>query len=257
MKITTKLFFLFFILILIAENVLAPATINKITFQAEEGLTTDLPFFKYHKQNYPLNIDAHIYNVSTGYLVDNTSVSCIIYLLNSTQSHIFDSNINQAITKKHFEIIIDGGNFSDLNFYAITLHCNDSRIGGTYTAAFEVTKTGQSTTDDVFPIAIIILLPMILSFIFLVGAVSLSEEDHPIIKVFLFLLSIIPYFISMNFGLIAVIRFYNFEEMEGLIGTNVFWFSIIFGVLVSYFIIYWIAKMIKIAAEKKKEKLEY
>ncbi len=106
-------------------------------------------------------------------------------------------------------------------------------------------------------IAAIILLPMILGIIFLAGAVTLDNEQHKAMKIFLYLLSIVPFFASMHFGLLAVVKFYDFPELQELIGSTTYWVSIIFGLLITYFIIYLFTKMIHQAAQKKKERMKY
>jgi len=106
-------------------------------------------------------------------------------------------------------------------------------------------------------IAIIMLLPMILSIAFLVGAATLDSEEHNALKIFLFLLSIIPFFISMHIGMVSLVKFYDFPELQNIIGSSVYWFGILFGVIVTYFIIYLFYMMVHAAAQKKKEKMRY
>lgn len=105
-------------------------------------------------------------------------------------------------------------------------------------------------------IAIIILLPMLLSFLFLIGAASLGE-DHHVMKISLFLLSIIPFFISMHLALISVVKFYEFTDMQGVIGNTTYWFAIIFGVIVTYFLIYLFYTIVQNMRDKKEKGLEY
>ena len=106
------------------------------------------------------------------------------------------------------------------------------------------------------PIAIIILLPLILGIIFLVGAVMLNEI-HWALKIFLFLLSIITFFSSAHFGMLAVVKFYGWTEMQDTIGSTVYWIAIIFGVILTYFIIYLIGMALKSNLDKKKQRMEF
>ena len=110
--------------------------------------------------------------------------------------------------------------------------------------------------EDNMIIGMLILAPLIFGLFLLIGAFSLSQEHAPL-KIFLFLLSIVTFWTSLHFGLIALIKFYDFPELQGLIGSTVYWVAIIFGVLISYFVLYLIAKMTHAAAQKKEKDLEY
>ena len=106
-------------------------------------------------------------------------------------------------------------------------------------------------------IAIIILLPMLLSLIMLVGAATMSD-DHGALKIGLFLFSIIPFFLSMHFGLISIIQFIpSFTAMQDLIGSTSYYAGMFLFILVSYFVIYMIYSIFTGMNEKKKEDLEY
>ena len=98
---------------------------------------------------------------------------------------------------------------------------------------------------------------MILSFILLIGAVTLDPDDHVALKIFLFLLSMIPFFISLHFGALAIGKYYNFTPLEDAMGNITYWLSLMFGVIVTYFLIYLTYKLIHNAAQQKKERLQY
>jgi len=109
---------------------------------------------------------------------------------------------------------------------------------------------------EIMIIGMIILAPLILGLMFLIGSSYLGDE-HGIFKIFLFLLSFIPFIVSMNFAVIALVKFFEFTALEEAIGSTIYWFGIIFGVFVIYFIIYAFIKMVKSAATQKQEKMEY
>ena len=111
-------------------------------------------------------------------------------------------------------------------------------------------------TDNYTMIAIIILIPLILGAFLLVGSATMSEE-HSILKIFMFLLSFILFFTSLHFGMLGIVKFYNFPELQNAIGSTTYWVGIIFGVIVAYFIIYAIYKMITGVARQKQQELEY
>ena len=110
--------------------------------------------------------------------------------------------------------------------------------------------------EDNMIIAAIILLPMILAIMLVYGALKLSD-DHVAFKIGMFLLSPIFFFTSLHFGTLAIIKFYNFPALQNAIGSTVYWFGIVFGVIVSYFVIYLIAQMFHAAAQKEDARLRY
>lgn len=110
--------------------------------------------------------------------------------------------------------------------------------------------------ENMFPIAIIILLPMLLGFIFLIGSATLGE-NHSAIKIFLFLLSIVMFFMSMGFGLLTIIHYYNFDDMEDSIGTMMWVTGFIFFIIVSYFLMYAFDRMVRKSAQDKEDELKY
>lgn len=111
--------------------------------------------------------------------------------------------------------------------------------------------------EDNMIITGVMLLPLILTIIFLIGAISLNGEEHPALKIFLFIVSFIPFFISMHIGLQTVAKFYNYPELESIIGDTTYWFVLLFIVILAYFVFWFIAKMFHNMAENKKEKLRY
>lgn len=139
-------------------------------------------------------------------------------------------------------------------------------INNTITAAmsdgeFARNQTWYLTTEgdsmDKGIISIIIFLPIILSIIFLIGAATLNGEKHPALKIFLFILSIVPFFVSMHLAMVSMVKFYDFQALEEIIGTTTYWVGIIFGLIITYFIIYLIHIGFKQAAQRKTERLEY
>jgi hypothetical protein len=105
-------------------------------------------------------------------------------------------------------------------------------------------------------IAALIFAPLVLGLFFVFGAWSMGT-DHPLMRLFLFLLSIISFFSSMHFGAVAVVKFYNMPEMEELIASTTYWVGWVLFIIVSYYSIYTIKIIIDAAAQKKEKRLEY
>lgn len=135
---------------------------------------------------------------------------------------------------------------------------NESVIGSyTYTLSSGDSGGINVVEEESMIVAILILLPLLLSFLFIIGAAITDPEEHPVLKLFLFLISIIPFFISMHIGIISVAKFYDFPELQNLIGNTVYWIGLIFFVIIIYFLIYIITKMFQAIAKRKSEQLHY
>ena len=192
------------------------------------------------------------YNFDGGYHIvydfiepDGLGAECnlSLYVNNGTVSE----NLTMNVSSSFYSI-----NFSNLSVdtYGAAIVCQKDNITYLSDCVFEV---GEG--DDMIPSALI-FLPMLLSLIIIIGAVMMNEE-HAVFKIFLFLLSIVPFFASMNFGLLAVIRYFDWPELQELIGTTVWWFGLMFVVIVSYFIIYVMYVLFTSMAQKKLERLKY
>lgn len=102
-------------------------------------------------------------------------------------------------------------------------------------------------------IAAIILTPLIFGFFLIFGAYLLDPEEHPILRVFMMLLSLMTYFVSSWFGMLAIVQYYDFSPMQEAIATAVWVFGIMIFVIVAYFMIYAFYKGTHAAAQRKKE----
>jgi hypothetical protein len=122
----------------------------------------------------------------------------------------------------------------------------------------ETTREVRVTSEDSgkMIIAFTIIIPMILGLFFLIGSATMSEE-HNVLKIFLFLLSILTFFTSGHFALLGIVKFYNFPALQNAIGSTVYWVGWMFALIITYFLIYLIIKIVHTAAQRKKERLEY
>ena len=111
--------------------------------------------------------------------------------------------------------------------------------------------------EDKMIIAAIIILPMILGIIFLVGGATLDPKDHAALKIFLFLLSSFTFILSLHLGMVSVIKFYDFPALEDTIGTATYWFGIVIGIIITYFLIYLIYTSFNKMAQQKQDELKY
>lgn len=105
-------------------------------------------------------------------------------------------------------------------------------------------------------IAALILVPLLFGFLLLFSAWSMGE-NHAILKTFLFMLSLITFWVSLHFGMVSLIKFYNFPEMQELLAFTTQWSSYVFFAIISYFALYLIYLLFKNMYQEKREKMEY
>jgi hypothetical protein len=219
-------------------------------------MTIIYPKNQYFPQYSLSTLHFHVYNTS-GHL-QTTGTTCSLHIYNTTGNHILENeSLLVDSNSKEFYYKISGKFTETIGEYSYLIACNNTKEGGFVSTAYYISPNNiliQGVSG--VPLAIIIILPMLLGFIFLLGSFFLGEE-HNAIKIFLFIISIVPFFMSMNYGMITLINYYNFTELQDLIGTHVYWVTLLFFTILTYFIIYWLYKIIQFTAEKKKKGLEY
>jgi len=136
---------------------------------------------------------------------------------------------------------------------------------GDYFALAKCSKTGKYYTtglpftvggDDNMIISVIILAPLILGIMLLMWGHNLSEE-HEILSIFISLLSYVMFWVTLYLGNIAVIKFYNFPELQNAMGfvTNITGW--ILFLIVAYWLIYIFYRIITSIQQRRKRELEY
>lgn len=236
-----------FLLVLAMFLVLCPCAI------ATASLDIVVPQFEAFRQNDNVSLSFHVFN-STGYILEGGNVSCGLHLYNWTGRE-FTHVILGANGTEHFYYYSDT---DKVGHYQYSIECASlAGEAGFSTGSFELTPSGSPGIDDGFPLGIIILLPFFVSLIFLFGAVHLGES-HAVLKIFLFLFGIIPYWASMNFAVIVVMEYYpSLVMLVDAMTSTIFWTGCILFVLVSYFAIYTIIKIIDRIATNKEQRMSY
>ena len=109
--------------------------------------------------------------------------------------------------------------------------------------------------EDSMILGAIIILPLMLTVIFLVGAAFVPKEYGPI-KALLFILSIIPFFTAMQFGMNALVEVYGMPNLQEAMGDTVYWVSIVLFVLILFFLLYLIYLTVTSYKQNRKERIE-
>lgn len=203
------------------------------------------------KLNDNISFNFHVYNI-TGLQLEGAEATCEIHIYDKNNIHINESELTAVGDDYEY-------NYTPTNIgvHSYITWCNASGIGGFVGSEFDVSQSGiKEQEESRILIAIIILLPMLLAFLFMMAATSLGEE-HTVLKIALFLITPFLFLISSGYGLMAIVKFYNYTELQEVMSTNNYWLTWFFVVLITYFLIYLFIKITHNIAEKKKEELKY
>lgn len=121
------------------------------------------------KQNTNFDFNFHVFNISNGVPIDNSSTDCFFHLYNSTGDHALivkleheENNVNNE-----WALMVNGNNFSSLGSYSYVVQCNSTTLGGFESVEIHVTKLG--TENKTSEALIYILLTLAVVFIFLLS----------------------------------------------------------------------------------------
>lgn len=140
------LFFLIVVGVLLIGSISA-ALPPQTNVNIDVGLDIDFPKIDVVKINEAFEFNFHVFNRSTGLILDNTTTSCAFHLFNKSGEHIIaEQNISFDDVSKDFNINILSGNFSSTGSYYYLVDCSTSSFGGFVSSSFEVTSTGEEFT---------------------------------------------------------------------------------------------------------------
>lgn len=110
--------------------------------------------------------------------------------------------------------------------------------------------------DDTLIIGVIILLPILLAILLIIIAINLSD-DHAILKLFFFGMSIPSFFLSVKLALEAVIKFYIFPEYQSSLADLAFYLGIFIWVLIAYIALHVIISLFRTISEQRNKNKDY
>lgn len=151
------LLFLFFFSFI---NLASAAQPSVVTTSPPTGLQVDTLLFGELRQNSGFMLHTHVYNVSSGINVSNSTTKCYAHLYNSTGNHILRADMSWD-GKGDFEAPINGNNFTKTGSYAAETWCTiGNAVGGSERLFFEVKEAESANIDFfiVFGVLAIILL---------------------------------------------------------------------------------------------------
>ena len=145
-----NIFFLIVIGILLVGTsslVSAVAPVTSVGINLNTGLNIDFPKFDVIKQGEDFLFHFHVFNISNGVRMDNTTTNCSFELYNEGGEEQFVED-NMEYVEGDWRVDIDGNNFTRLGNYAYLVDCRTANIGGFISFPFEVTPSGNDAPTE-------------------------------------------------------------------------------------------------------------
>lgn len=137
--------FLFLILLIPILSAVPPTQQNINTATGIQVEFTEIDIIK-NSQFHLFN--AHVFNVSDGLRLDNSTVTCDFQLFDDVGHHLVDDiEMTFHAGGDGFQFNATGGNFTRNGEYEYLIHCNASAIGGFASVGFEVNGVGIELTQ--------------------------------------------------------------------------------------------------------------
>ena len=171
------------ILTLIVFSLILFPVINAIpppqqNINTQVGLSIDFPLVESIKINESFVFNFHVFNISDGLRLDNSSVACIFHLYNTTGTHIIEEELDFVTEDNDWQITVKATNFSTVGLFSVQINCNDGSFGGFNVFGFEITKTGFILAESESLIYIPLLVGIFLIFLLsLSGAIVLPIKN--------------------------------------------------------------------------------
>jgi len=229
--------------------------------QVSDGLTILFPKNDYFVKDSNFTLHFHVHD-SNDSIVNNESTVCVIHVYNYQGEHVLQHQM--GFDGVDFEQAI-GRNLSNRSgVWPLAVYCNYTGLQGSgpeygfLSTYYEITVDGHEK-DNPSSVALIVALmavALLVGFFLLTSSLSL-REDHEVMALGLFLLSFLSFTVSLNFGMIGVIKFLDSPDLQGLITTTNLIMIIVLMVLIFYFMIQFIKTVFDNIAKKKQERRGY
>lgn len=162
MKFSLSILFLF--LLVLTPFVSAQPPQTQVIINLENGYNIDTPKVSSIQQNRNFDFDFHVFNISNGKRLDNsTGINCSFELSDNAGNNLVDVG-HIPFEEDHWVLKVGGGNFTRMGDYFYLVDCSSDSFAGSISITFEVTSDGFHS--KVFPTQfVIIILAFILVFL--------------------------------------------------------------------------------------------
>lgn len=190
-----KFFLYLFFVLLFSFSVLA------VNPHIPSGSIGNLEIIQPQTSIFKINTDVELYYHianSSGFVLNNTMVSCRAHVYNPIEQHILVYNLtNEELYNMDKELIINKSLLTNEGIYSINLWCNTSNSYGFLSDFFYITRDGIDTPLDYTLVIIVGLIGVVL--IFLIISFNINDAQWLLKGILLFfsifLTTLIPRFL--------------------------------------------------------------
>lgn len=204
-----------------------------------EGYEIKYPPFSTFKQNTDVTLNFHVFNITNGVPIDNSSTNCYLHIYLSQGTQEYETEVSHSNTNviNEWEINVDKGNFTASGDGAYVIQCNSTILGGFESVSFEITKSGKTISFNLFLPLVVILFFSMLCFIF-----GVTSKENKIMKYTLFSLAVVMAYVGIQYTLIVVQDYSLIGETEGGLGFFLTFFQAITWIIGGIFtlVIIWL-----------------
>ena len=172
------------VLSLFSISVIAPGTV--ITNVGTNGYQIETTPYFYMKLGQNFTANFHVFNLSDGKPLSNTSINCELHVYNQLGTHILkNTKLPFSNTDNEWEVYMSEGNFSQIGLYSWIVYCNSSVYGGFRSATFEITHNGfDNTPKTEAGLPVLIFMLFIIIGLFVLGFTG-KFSKHEIVNLVL------------------------------------------------------------------------
>ena len=142
-----KFFLMFCMIFLIGISFVGAVPPLTTEFVGTEGLDIQANFQDYYRINEQSTIHIHVFNISNGKQMDNTTTSCSVELTDRNGTTLLEGI--PSFENDHFHMTRPATIVTTAGSYGVTIVCNTSNLAGYKTAFFEANILGVGLSDDV------------------------------------------------------------------------------------------------------------
>lgn len=229
-----KPFIFIFVFIVLSISVLAVKPIPPTQQGGNIAIESiKLDFFKGNIGN--IQFFFHAFN-STGYRLSAPTTNCSVHIYNQSGVHVIE---DKASMIGDDYVVVMGNNITlKPAIYAYIIYCTNIYQAGYISDSFELAfDNPQNTSIGGYPLAVIMLLPIILAFILLFGA-KLLPDDHAILKAAVLVFSLILFLVSFAYSIQVTGRYYNFPSLMTDFGWGMYLIGGFLFVIFTYIVVY-------------------
>lgn len=223
----TRFIILSVFLLVFASSVTAPGAVTT-NINSANGLQIKVPIYDYIITFNEFDFNVHLFNISNGLPIDNSSTKCVLHVYNQSGDHIYGDFMSHDTYAEHFvtnEWVsrLNRTIFSSSGEYNFITQCNSSSmgIGGFYSDMLIVRDNeGPSTTQSTNVPAIIFTLIAIAIVFFIIALMQkelkLQIMFYSVTFIQILMLSFLIYAIEKGSSIVSLL-YVNFWVMLILI----------------------------------------